>query len=106
MITYNKDKKTICYKENIYNSCDEVDMSILIDELNKALALKNHVESRTSVTISDIFDEAIDISDIYNILNLPIFCVSLTGDEFGFDLFTVGKDGIYLMQNSYYKVGI
>lgn len=106
MITYNKDEKTICYKENIYNSCDEVDMSILIDELNKALALKNHVESRTSVTISDILDESSGINEFFNILKLPIFCVTMAGDEYGFNILSVGKHGIFLIQNNYFRAGI
>lgn len=105
MIKYDEKTQTIKYKNNSYNTCDNVDMKIFVNKIAGVLKQKENIESRTSITISDIFQE-VDFGDVYDILKVPIYCITFAGDEYGFDIFAVTKSGIFLIQNDYFKVGV
>ena len=107
MINYDEKEHKISYKNNVYNSHDDVDMQVLINEINKTLKLQKNTQCRTSISISDILDETEgDISKFFDVLKLPIFCVTMAGDEYGFNILSVGKHGVFLIQNDYFRAGI
>ena len=101
-IEYLKEDGCIKFNDEVFNCNDWVDMSILCNKINDFLGVltKQEKGGYRSVSINKIA-QLVELP-VEDLLDAPIFTVSLAGDVAGYDLLSGNDDAIYLYYNNRY----
>ena len=104
---YLKEDGCIKFNDEIFSCNDWADMSILCNIVNDFLGVltKQEKGGYRSVSINKIA-QLVELP-VEDLLDAPIFTISLAGDVAGYDLLSGDNDAIYLYYNNrYYEMGV
>lgn len=99
---YSKEYGRIKFNDEVFSCNDWADMSILCNRVNDFLGVltKQEKGGYRSISINKIA-QLVELP-VEDLLDAPIFTVSLAGDVAGYDLLSGNDDAIYLYYNNRY----